>query len=96
MDDVQNFHTRSYEKADDMPKQSVLQKVFIVLPILPALLVKTLIVFVLESYYILLAAFHLVVPKKLKDIRGQLAVVGAPPQTNYDIDIQLDMFTLNR
>lgn len=75
MDDIHTFHTRSYEAAAALGDLSPSNRTLLMLKLAPILIVKTLIVVVLELFYLLLAAFHLVVPKKLKDIRGQLAAV---------------------
>lgn len=77
MDDVHTFHTRSYDKADEIKELSVIRRIIMITTLLPGIIVKTLIVAVLQLWYLLLGAFHLIVPRKLKDIRGQLAVVGA-------------------
>lgn len=76
MDDVHTFHKYSYEKADDLKELSLARKIYVLLPLLPGLLVKTLIIAVLQLYYLLLGGFHLIAPRTLKDIRGQLAAVG--------------------
>ncbi|XP_031626085.1 17-beta-hydroxysteroid dehydrogenase 13-like [Contarinia nasturtii] len=75
MDDVHSFHTRKYEKADELQEPNFIRKSLVLLQILPGLVLKTLIIVVLELYYLLLAVFHLIVPKPLKEIRGKLAVV---------------------
>ncbi|XP_055311358.1 uncharacterized oxidoreductase YoxD-like [Sitodiplosis mosellana] len=75
MEDVHTFHTKSYERADDLEVLCPSRRAIMILKLLPGLIVKTLIVIVLELYYLLLALFHLIFPRWLKDIRGQLAAV---------------------
>lgn len=76
MDDIHTFHTRSYEAAGDLRHSFSSNRTLMMVKLAPIFIVKTLIVIVLELFYLLLAVFHLIVPKKLKDIRGQLAAVG--------------------
>lgn len=93
MDDVHSFHEHSYEKADDLEEPGLARRIYLILTLVPGLIVKTLIIVVLQLYYLLLGGFHLIVPRTLKDIRGQLAVVGLIQikQLNFnDVDIQYE------
>lgn len=94
MDDVHKFHEHSYEKADVLEDPGLARRIFLILPLVPILIVKTLIIVVLQLYYLLLGGFHLIVPRTLKDIRGQLAAVGLiqTKQLNFnDVDIQFEI-----
>lgn len=76
MDDIHTFHKRSYEAAGNFGDLSTSDRAIMLAKLAPLFILKTLLVIALELFYLLLAAFHLIVPKKLKDIRAQLAVVG--------------------
>lgn len=74
---VQTFHTQSYEKAKEIRRLTLAQRAIILLPLLPSLILKALIVTVLALFYLLLPIVQLFLPKRLIDIRGHLAVVSA-------------------
>lgn len=77
MEDIHSFHTRNYDKASKFNVASPLQRILTLLPLLPSIIAKTLLVVLLEIFFVLLELFHLIVPKPMKNIRGQLAAVGA-------------------
>lgn len=76
MDDVHTFHTRAYDKSVDFEEQSLLQRAIKIAPAVPNLIVKTSIVICALIYHLVQQILHCFVPKPLKDIRGQLAVVS--------------------
>lgn len=77
MDDIQSIHTRAYSKSTDFVEEiTPIQRAVTLGKALPSLIVKTLIVHVAAVYYLLLSLYHYFVPRELKDIRGQLAVVS--------------------
>lgn len=76
MDDIHTFHTRSYDKADDLKEPNFMRRSLVLLQLIPGLLLKGLVIVLAELYYLLLAGFFSIVPKKLIDIRGKLAVVS--------------------
>lgn len=76
MDDIQGFASKSYEIAQKVPELTIAQHANIIFVVVPGILVKTVICIVVSLFYILRSLFYLIVPKPLKDIRGQLAVVS--------------------
>lgn len=76
MDDIQSIHTRAYSKSTDFGEITPLKRAVTLGIALPSLIVKALIVNVVAMYHLWLQLYHYFVPKALKDIRGQLAVVS--------------------
>lgn len=76
MDDIQSFHTRSYDKSEDLEEVTPLQRAITIIKVLPILIFKSLILGFVFIFYSLKAVFHLFVPKTMSDIRGQLAAVS--------------------
>lgn len=76
MDNIQSINSYTYTKSVDLEEITAIQRAFTIGKVLPSLVLKTLIVSVAAIYYLLLAVYHYFIPKALKDIRGQLAVVS--------------------
>lgn len=76
MEDIHSVGNQKYEKSAEV-KEAPIRRAFVLLSLAPMFLVKLTIVILCQIYYSLLAIVYLVLPRSLKDIRGQLAVVGA-------------------
>ena len=76
MDDIQSIHTRAYNKSIDLEAITPFQRAVTIGKALPSLIVKTIILHFAAIYYLLLSLYHYFVPKPLKNIHGQLAVVS--------------------
>lgn len=77
MEDVHSFHTRTYDKSEPLDGPTPIGRALTILALLPSIVLKTSFVILMEIFYILRELFYLMVPRPLKDIRGQLAAVGA-------------------
>lgn len=76
MDDLHSFHTRSYDKSDDVEEISPWQQAISLIAALPLMLAKLLIVGLALIFEFLQQIFFSIVPRPLNDISGQLAVVS--------------------
>lgn len=76
MEDVHSFHTRVYDKSEDLKKINILKRIFLYAKTFPILIVKLLVVGIVLIYELLKQILFWIVPKPLRDIRGQLAVVS--------------------
>lgn len=97
MEDVHTFHTRNYDRSELFKDPTLMQRFLTLLPVLPSIVLKTLAVILLEIFYVLRELFHFMVPRTLKDIRGQLAAVGVKLAQKFNgigIGIKLGTFDL--
>lgn len=77
MDDLHSFHTRAYDKSDDDSKDiKAWQRAISIVTALPLVLVKLIIVALALICELLKFCFFCIVPRRLNDIRNQLAVVS--------------------
>lgn len=76
MDDLQSIDAHAYSKSSNLEEISQLHRAITIAKAMPSLVVKTLIIMVATTYYLLLALYHYFVPAPLKNIRGQLAAVS--------------------
>lgn len=76
MDDLHSFHTRSYDKSDDVEEISPWQQAISLIAALPLMVAKLLIVGLALIFEFLQQIFFSIVPRPLNDISGQLAVVS--------------------
>lgn len=94
MDDLHSFHTRSYDKSDELEEIKPWQKAISLLIALPLLLVKLLIILLALIFEVLKFFFFCIVPRPLNDIRDQLAVVSVIEMHHEEQECTLDsLFT---
>lgn len=75
MEDIHNLGERKYICADEIKPLSASKKFLLSIKILTTIVPSLFIAFALAVYSVLKNVYHLVFPKPLKSIRGQLAVV---------------------
>lgn len=76
MENVQSFHTCAYEESDDSKEITIWRRTITLVQALPILAIKLFIVAIALTFDVFNQIFNCFVPKRMNDIRGQLAVVS--------------------
>lgn len=76
MEDVHGFQSKSYVKAEKMPELTIIQNIQLYFGTVPLIILKTIFIFIIAVFYLVRWIFYLIVPKPMKNIRGQLAAVS--------------------
>lgn len=76
MEDVHFFHQRKYQKAEAIRELPLKQRVQMIMSIILTIVPKTLYITLMAFISMLRLIFYLIVPKKMINLRNELAVVS--------------------
>lgn len=75
MEDVHSFHQRKYQKADAMKPLPIIQRFEMILLLISTLVPKTMYIILFAFISVLRFIFHLVIPRKMINLKDELAIV---------------------